>query len=143
MNCSHARGQLQRLLDGDLSVRRPRVEAHLAVCPACQHELSLLQAVDEALCDETPVSPPPGLPAAVARRAALRHFARRRLLVPRWLEGLTLGAVGLAGAGIGYLAAMLAALTGAPAALSLNPAVCGGLAASAALAAFASLYYVS
>lgn len=57
MECKHAQTRLLGYVDGELRPgERAEVTAHLAGCPACQAELSALQAFD-AECGEFLVAP--------------------------------------------------------------------------------------
>jgi len=101
----------------------------------------VLRAVDRALAGETPVDPPEGMAAVIARRAAARLAMRRRLLIPRWLEGLTITGIGTATAIAGFAGCRV--LAGASNGSLISGGMLGvvGLFLGAALVAFAALYY--
>ena len=144
MNCRAVRRLLQPFLDGMLPQSSTlALEAHLTTCGACSEEFHALRRVSAALSAEPLSGLPHGMAAEIARRAAAQHLIRRRLLIPAWLEALTLGSVTLALAaaavtGISYLRAMpnLHLAPGLPALLVTAVAAC-------MLAAFGSAYYRS
>ena len=114
MRCEQATGTLWGLVDGGLSARVARkVEEHVAGCAGCWEELEALRELDAALAGEARVDPPRGMAAEVARRAAARAMVRRRVMVPRWLEALTLAGASAAGAAVGLIGAWVVGLTAA------------------------------
>ena len=142
MNCPRALQLLQPLLDRSLS--QPGAEdlrTHLDTCPSCRGELALLRTLHQTLADEPTIDPPSGLAPAIARRAAARHLTAKRLLLPAWLEALTLGGAAVAlGAG-GFVAVTLLS---ASFDLHLSPGVTAATVASiiaTGLACFSSSFY--
>lgn len=144
MTCRAVRRSLQPFLDGMLPQSRARaLEAHLVACGACGEEFDALRRVSAALSAEPLTDPPHGMAAEIARRAAAQYVTRRRLLIPAWLEALTLGSIVLALAAaavtsVSYLRAMPT--------LHLAPGILALLAtavAASVLAAFGSAYYRS
>ena len=112
MRCEQAKGKLWGLVDGGLSARVEReVAGHVVGCAGCREELVALRELDAALAGEGRVEPPMGMAAEVARRAAARAMVRRRVMVPRWLEALTLAGVSAAGAAVGLIGARVVGLT--------------------------------
>jgi anti-sigma factor RsiW len=144
MNCRRVRGVLQPLLDDGLPrSRRLAVEAHLSACPTCRAQFGALRAVSAALSAEPLADPPAGMASAIARRAAAQYLIRRRLLIPAWLEALTLvgvalGALAAALIGISCLSA-LPDLHLAPGLVVITMTVTAG----GVVAAFGSAYYRS
>ena len=108
MTCPRSLQLLQPFLDRSLS--QPVAEglrAHLDTCDSCGRELALLRSLHQTLADEPTIDPPSGLAPAIARRAAARHLTAKRLLLPAWLEAVTLGGAAVAlGAG-GFVAVTL------------------------------------
>jgi predicted anti-sigma-YlaC factor YlaD len=96
---------LQALLDGALRADdAARLRDHLAACDACRARFDSLRLVHEALTTQPEPEPSPDLAAAIIARArAQRGRARRAVFVPVWLEGWTLGSVGLALAACGLV----------------------------------------
>jgi anti-sigma factor RsiW len=144
MNCKAVQRALQPFIDGALpSSAGLAVEAHLAACAACRGEFDALRQVAAALSSEPLADPPDGMAVEIARRAAAQYLMRRRLLIPAWLEALTLGGVALA--------SLTAALIGISWVTALpNLALAPGLvvivitiAAACVVAAFGSAYYRS
>jgi hypothetical protein len=90
-----------------------KVEGHVAGCAECREELEALRELDATLAGEGQVDPPKGMAAEVARRAAARAMVRRRVMVPRWLEALTLAGTSAAGAAVGLVGAWVVGLTAA------------------------------
>jgi len=142
VNCPRALQLLQPLLDRSLS--QPEAEdlrSHLDTCPSCGRELALLRSLHQTLADEPTIDPPSGLAPAIARRAAARHLTAKRLLLPAWLEALTLGGAAIAlGAG-GFVAVTLLS---ASFDLQLTPGVTAAAVASiiaTGLAVFSSSFY--
>jgi anti-sigma factor RsiW len=142
MNCSRALRLLQRLLDGDLpEPRAADLCAHLDTCAACADEYATLHHLDQALAGEPTVDPPAHLARAIARRAAARRLVMKRVLLPAWLEALTLGGTAIALGVGGFVAVTLLSVSFD---LHLTPAVTAAAVASiiaAGLAAFASSFY--
>jgi anti-sigma factor RsiW len=105
MKCRRAETMLQALLDGALPPSEAaRVRDHLAACAPCRARLDSLRLVHEALSTQPEPEPSPDLAAAIIARArAQRGLARRPALVPVWLEGWTLGSVGLGLAACGLV----------------------------------------
>ncbi len=142
MNCRRAGKLLQTLLDGGLrEALTAALSAHLDTCPTCRAEHEVLRSLDTALTGEPTVDPPARLAPAVARRAAARHLLAKRLLLPAWLEALTLGGTTVAlGAG-GFVGVTLLS---AVFELELCPAVTAAAVAAAmatGLAIFSSSFY--
>ena len=92
---------------------RWKVEGHLAGCAVCREELDALTELDAVLAGERRVDPPRGMAAAVARQAAVQAMVRRRVMIPRWLEVLTLAGASAAGAALGLIGARVVGLTAA------------------------------
>jgi len=112
VRCEQARGKLWGLVDGGLSARVEReVAGHVVGCAGCREELVALRELDAALAGEGRVDPPKGMAAEVARRATARAMVRRRVMVPRWLEALTLAGASAAGAAVGLIGARVVGLT--------------------------------
>ena len=66
MNCRHARLQLSRYLDGEISVKeRGRIESHVNACDACRKALVRLQSISETLAQ---LPAPPDVPRGFAER---------------------------------------------------------------------------
>lgn len=105
MKCRRAATMLQALLDGALSPdEAARVRAHLATCAPCRARFDALRLVHEALSTQPEPEPSPDLaPAIIARARAQRGLRRRPPLVPVWLEGWTLGSVGVGLAACGLV----------------------------------------
>ena len=105
MKCRRAQTELQALLDGALPANEAaRVRDHLAACGPCRARFDSLRLVHEALSTQPDPEPSPDLAAAIIARArAQRRLARRPALVPVWLEGWTLGSVGLGLAACGLV----------------------------------------
>jgi len=142
VNCPRARKLLQTLLDGSLSEPvAADLRVHLDTCASCAQEYASLRHLDRALAGEPTVDPPSGLAPAIARRAAARHLTAKRLLLPVWLEAVTLGGMTVA-LGVGGYA--LVTTLSASFDLHLTPAVSAASIASiiaTGLAAFASSFY--
>ena len=141
MRCRRAGERMQALLDGLLRAAEvEEMNAHLAECPPCRGQLDDLRVVDAALSAEATVDPPEGMAAAIVRRAAARARMRRQVLIPGWLEGLTLAgvAVGAAVAAVGLrlLQTHEVASLATPASL----AIVAGVVATG-VATFGALYY--
>jgi len=142
VNCPRAIQLLQPLLDRSLS--QPEAEAlqtHLDTCPSCRTEFARLHTLHQTLADEPTVDPPSGLAPAIARRAAARHLTATRILLPAWLEALTLGgaAVALGAAGLVGVSILSTAFD-----LHLSPAMTAAAVASiiaTGLAFFSSSFY--
>ena len=142
MTCRRARKLFQALLDNDLSeASSPDLRGHLDTCPPCRAEYEALARLDAALSDEPTVDAPPQMASAIARRAAARYLTAKRLLIPAWLEALTLGGTTVAlGAG-GFLA--VSALSAAVR-LQFSPAMTISAVATIVaigLAAYGSAFY--
>jgi len=142
MNCPRALQLLQPLLDRSLS--QPVSEdlrVHLDTCPSCRGELALLRSLDRALADEPTIDPPSGLAPAIVRRAASRHLTAKRIILPAWLEAVTLGGAAVAlGAG-GFVAVTLLSVYFD---IQLTPGVTAAAVASiiaTGLAFFSSSFY--
>ena len=105
MKCRRAETILQALLDGALPPNEAaRLRDHLAACAPCRARLDSLRLVHEALSTQPEPEPSPDLAAAIIARArAQRGLRRRPALVPVWLEGWTLGSVGLGLAACGLV----------------------------------------
>jgi len=72
-------GLLMRRLDGELSAKeRARVDAHVAACPACAHELRVYDALFLGVARLPKAVPAPGLSARINRAVLLDRRARRR-----------------------------------------------------------------
>ena len=86
MRCSKAARQLQFYIDGRLSIDQVRVlEAHIAICGACQRELFLLEEVTSTLRDVKPVAEPADMTRRIMQRVAMspqRQQQRQRPKVP-------------------------------------------------------------
>jgi anti-sigma factor (TIGR02949 family) len=115
MKCRDARARLQPFLDRTLA---PHEEAHLrdhlAACEPCRRELDSLRVIDKALSTQPAVEPPPELAGAIMGRAMAEGDRRRRLLIPAWLEGWTLAAVGLGLAACALAASEVLAMASVP-----------------------------
>jgi len=105
MKCRRAETILQALLDGALPPNEAaRVRDHLAACAPCRARVDSLLLVHEALSTQPEPEPSPDLATAIMARArAERGLRRRPALVPVWLEGWTLGSVGLGLAACGLV----------------------------------------
>ena len=105
MKCRRAETILQALLDGALPPNEAaRLRDHLAACAPCRARFDSLRFVHEALSTQLEPEPSPDLaPAIMARARAERGLARRPPLVPVWLEGWTLGSVGVGLAACGLV----------------------------------------
>ncbi len=105
MKCRRAETMLQALLDGALPPDdAARVRDHLAACGTCRARFDALRLVHEALSTQPEPEPSPDLAAAIIARARpQRGLARRPVFVPVWLEGWTLGSVGLGLAACGLV----------------------------------------
>ena len=109
MNCRRAHTMLQALLDGALPADdAARLRDHLAACGPCRARLDSLRLVHDALTTQPEPEPSPDLAAAIMARARAQRAqhgpaARRPVFVPVWLEGWTLGSVGLALAACGLV----------------------------------------
>ena len=93
MNCSRATALLQLYVDGRLDADRlPVLEAHLAGCDACCHELEVLEAICSISTQNEPIVEPDGLTARILERVAA--YEARRAPPPargfglRWADGL-------------------------------------------------------
>ena len=83
MNCPEASERLTALLNDQLGYpERGKLEAHLAVCPLCQQELSALQAVGALLKEHLPREEAP----LYFKEEAFQQFRLTR--IERLLEGL-------------------------------------------------------
>jgi len=97
MKCRHVRKRLQPLADGVLmQAEAVEIGKHLRSCAACHAEFETLCLIDGALSGEPAVEPPQGMAEAIVRRAQAHFSKPATVLVPRWLEALTFGALGLA-----------------------------------------------
>jgi anti-sigma factor RsiW len=97
MKCRYVRGRLQPLVDGALTeAEAAAIGHHLRDCAACRAEFDGLRLIDGALAGEPPVEPPPHMREAIVQRARARSSRPTTVPVPRWLETLTFGALGLA-----------------------------------------------
>jgi anti-sigma factor RsiW len=143
MKCRYARKRLQPLVDGVLTqADAAAIERHLGACAACHAEFERLRLVDGALSGEPAVEPPPGMTEAIVRRARARLGKPPAVLVPRWLEALTFGALGLALVAAAMMvrtAATVAVLRG----LAVNLGELFFVVLCIAVALFGSLYYGS
>lgn len=141
MRCAQARETMQARLDGTLSPgTAEEMEAHLAGCAACRAEAADLRAIDAELAAEETVDPPEGMAAAIARRAAARARVRRQVLIPGWLEGLTLAGAGVTAGVIAVGLRLLQTQEVASLATPTSVAMVVGVAATG-MAAFGALYY--
>lgn len=78
MRCSDAARQLQLYIDHRLPLKQIRLlEAHIAECATCRHELVLLQEVATSLRAMQPVAEPADLTVRIMQRVAA-HPRRRR-----------------------------------------------------------------
>lgn len=108
MNCPRALQLLQPLLDRSLpQTTAEDLQTHLDTCPFCRAEFARLRTLHQTLADEPTIDPPSGLAPAIARRAAARHLTAKRLLLPAWLEALTLGGAAVAFGAGGFVAVTL------------------------------------
>jgi len=142
MKCRPARKLLQPLLDDELSESvAANLRAHLQTCPRCRAEFAVLRSLDRALNDEPTVDPPLEMASAVVRRVTARYLTKRRLLIPAWLEAMTLCGVTVAlGAG-GFVAV---GLLSASFNLQFSPAATAFAVATVVavgLAAFSASFY--
>ncbi len=142
MKCPRVLQLLQPLLDRELSEPvAGDLRSHLDTCAACGREYGVFRSLDRALADEPTIDPPSTLARATARRAAARYLTAKRLLLPAWLEALTLGGATVAlGAGGLIGVSLLSAVFD----FHLSPAMtAAGVAAVIAtgLAAFSSSFY--
>jgi anti-sigma factor RsiW len=142
VNCPRALKLLQPYLDRALSEPvAENLRTHLDACEACGREYATFRSLDRALADEPTIDSPSTLARAIARRAAARHLTAKRILLPAWLEAVTLGGTTVAlGAG-GFIGV---SLLSAAFDLHLSPSMtAAGVAAVIAtgLAAFTSSFY--
>jgi anti-sigma factor RsiW len=142
VKCPRALKLLQPYLDRNLSEPvAENLRSHLDTCAACSWEYATFHSLDRALADEPTIDSPSTLARTIARRAAARHLTAKRLLMPAWLEALTLGGTTVAlGAGGFIGVSLLSAVFD----LHLSPAMtAAGVAAVIAtgLAAFTSSFY--
>lgn len=87
MHCSKAQGHLQLYIDGRLTLQQVRMlEAHIATCPACQHELHMLEEVSSAVRNMQFVAEPPDLTAQIMQRVSLHRLRERQR--KQWLHDL-------------------------------------------------------
>lgn len=142
MNCPRAIQLLQPLLDRSLpQIAAEDLRSHLDTCPSCRAEFARLRSLHQALADEPTIDPPSGLAPAIARRAAACHLTAKRILLPAWLEALTLGgaAVALGAAGLVGVSILSTAFD-----LHLSPAMTAAAVASiiaTGLAFFSTSFY--
>jgi len=142
MKCVRALSLIQLFLDANLTdVVAEELRTHLDTCTMCSREYAALRNVDCALAGEPLVDPPSALARTIARRAAARQLTARRVLLPAWLEALSLGGMTVALGASGFVGISL--LTSV-ADLHLSPAMtAAGVAAVIAtgLAIFSSSFY--
>ena len=104
MSCPRALRLLQPLIDRSLSEPAAEdLQTHLDSCPSCRTELARLRRIHQTLADEPTIDPPSGLAPAIARRAAAQHLTAKRILLPAWLEALTLGGAAVALGAAGFV----------------------------------------
>jgi anti-sigma factor RsiW len=78
VTCPDVRAQLPALVDDDLAPSgRPALDAHLATCPECRHELARLRATVAALRQLGPARAPAGFVDRVVAAAFPRPWYRR------------------------------------------------------------------
>jgi len=142
MNCKQVHGKLQPLIDGALPPSQVlEITNHVQCCASCRQELQALQDLDTFLSAEPLMIPPTGLASAIANQAARQAFLIRRVMIPRWIEALTLGGLTIGLGGIAFLMSELWQVPHAlqpvmPSAVGISALIiCGGL------GAFISLYY--
>lgn len=72
MRCAEASKQIQLYLDDRLSLKQVReLEAHMAACESCQHELATLEEVAESFQGFGMVAEPENLTVAIMQRVAV------------------------------------------------------------------------
>ena len=82
MRCTKALYQLQLYIDHQLTLRQTRVlEAHIASCPSCRAELTLLEAVSSGLNTLKVVPEPANMHEQIMQKVALT--TARKYLSPR------------------------------------------------------------
>jgi len=144
MKCRYVRERLQPLVDGALTeAEAAAIEHHLRGCAACRAEFESLRLIDGALSAEPPVEPPPDMTAAIVQRAHARFGRPATMLVPRWLEALTFGALGLVVIGAAVVARIAAVNAVIPHAFGFNLGELLFIVLCIGVALFGSLYYGS
>lgn len=93
MQCSKVAQQLQLYIDKQLTLPQIRaIEEHISSCHTCQHELLLLEEMDQAFRTVMPVPEPGDLTENIMRRVALsKQYEKERkyaLLRPSLAESL-------------------------------------------------------
>jgi len=144
MRCGRVRKRLQPLVDGVLPpTEAAEIQAHLRACAACRAEFEALRSLDYALSGEPVVEPPRGMAAAIVGRAQARFSAGAPVLVPRWLEALTVGGLALALVAAAVTARAAAATPVMLRSLGFNLGEVFFAMLCIGLAVFGSLYYGS
>jgi len=142
MKCRHVRTCLQSLLDGVLEQNHAaRIEQHVGGCSTCRREFEALLALDAALSAEPTITPPQEMSGAIVNRALARARMTSRVLVPRWLEGLTFAGLALTLAAVSLTVVAMGGTS--PTLHSLTPSAWAALTVTvcAGLGAFGCLYY--
>jgi anti-sigma factor RsiW len=94
LTCAGALELQQLHADGRLdAMRLARLDAHLASCAACRHDLALLDAICAASTAEAPILEPPDLTARILGRVAAyeERRARQTTFGLSWADGLRAG----------------------------------------------------
>ena len=96
LKCSRVSGLLQLYVDQRLNTQwEGRLEAHLAGCANCRHDLAVLEAICLASTQDAPIVEPPDLTARILGRVSLYEQHRERPQVVglgiSWADGLRAG----------------------------------------------------
>ncbi len=93
LTCARVTELLQLRVDRRLDAQwTARLDAHLATCEGCRHDLAILEAICAASTTEAPIVEPPDLTAHILNRVAVYEQRRARPLIfgvgLSWADGL-------------------------------------------------------